>query len=383
MKRIYVDNSSTSFPKAPGVSAAMADFLDNTGCNVNRGGYEAAYDTALAVLETRQLIAAMFHAKQDKNVIFTPSVTYSLNMIIKGFLKPGDHVIVTSLEHNAVMRPLNQMVNSGIVYNKVECDANGMLNPLDLIPLITSRTKAVIMTHASNVCGTVLPIYDVAAICKKHGIKLIVDAAQTAGLLDLDMQYIDALAFTGHKNLLAAQGTGGFIVSEEIARSMDALIAGGTGSVSHEEIQPDYLPDKFEAGTMNIPGILGLRAALRYLNEKGINNILRKELSLTEIFLEGLHGLPEVHIIGNKSLENNVPVVSIDFRNRDNSLIQALLDSNYGIMTRCGLHCSPSAHKTLQTYPQGTIRFSFGHFNTEEEINLILQALKEILKGDT
>lgn len=266
MKRIYVDNSSTSFPKAPGVSAAMADFLDNTGCNVNRGGYEAAYDTALAVLETRQLIAAMFHAKQDKNVIFTPSVTYSLNMIIKGFLKPGDHVIVTSLEHNAVMRPLNQMVNSGIVYNKVECDANGMLNPLDLIPLITSRTKAVIMTHASNVCGTVLPIYDVAAICKKHGIKLIVDAAQTAGLLDLDMQYIDALAFTGHKNLLAAQGTGGFIVSEEIARSMDALIAGGTGSVSHEEIQPDYLPDKFEAGTMNIPGILGLRAALRYLN---------------------------------------------------------------------------------------------------------------------
>ena len=380
MRRVYADNSATSFPKAPGVSDAMKDFLDNVGCNVNRGGYESSYSTALEILNVRKLLCELFSFNDPRNVIFTPGITYSLNMILNGFLREGDHVITTTMEHNGVMRPLYELTKSGVVYETVRCSRDGALDPKDIAGLINEKTKAVIMTHASNVCGTVLPIGEVSEICEKRGIRLIVDSAQTAGVLDIEMNNIDALAFTCHKGLLASPGLGGFIIKSEFADTMKAVFTGGTGSLSHDIVQPDFLPDKFESGTLNIPAIMGLKKSLEYIKSTGVNIIRSKELALTEKFIGGISGITDVRIIGKKDLTGRIAVVSLDFTNRDNAEIAAALDSDYGIMTRCGLHCAPSAHKTLGTYPQGTVRFSFGHFNTVEEIEYIIQSVKEILK---
>lgn len=380
MRKVYADNSATSFPKAPGVSDVMKGFLDNVGCNINRGGYESSYSTALEVLAARKAICELFNFDKAKNVIFTPSVTYSLNMILRGLLKEGDHVITSSMEHNAVMRPLFELSRNGVAYDEVLCGNDGSLNVNDIVRLITPKTKAVVLTHASNVCGTIMPIYEVSEICKKNNIRLIVDAAQTAGILDIDISHIDALAFTGHKGLLAAQGIGGFIVKSELAEEIEPIITGGTGSLSHEITQPDFLPDKFESGTMNIPAILGLNKSLEYINSVSTKTIFEMEMNLTEIFISETSKINGISIIGKKGLTGRTAVVSLDFVNRDNAEIAALLDTDYGIMTRCGLHCAPNAHKTLNTYPRGTVRFSFGHFNTPDEVDYIVVSTKEILK---
>ncbi|MCL2572825.1 MAG: aminotransferase class V-fold PLP-dependent enzyme [Defluviitaleaceae bacterium] len=373
MKKVYVDNSATSFPKAPGVSDAIKNYIDNTGCNINRGGYESSYNLSLDILEARKLLCWLFRHNEPRNVVFTPGITYSINMIVQGFLKDGDHVITTSMEHNGVMRPLN-----GRAYDIATCNPDGSLDPQEIEKLISTKTKAVIMTHASNVCGTVLPICDVAKICTNHGIKLIVDSAQTAGILDINMTHIDALAFTAHKGLLAPQGLGGFIVNEEMAKKIAPVITGGTGSKSHDLTQPDIMPDKFEPGTLNIPGIIGLKAALEYIVETGVRNIHEKELRLTERFLSGINEIKGVSIIGKKDTVGRISVVSLDFKDKDNADVAAILDQKYGIMTRCGLHCSPMAHKTLGTYPRGTVRFSFGHFNSYEDVDYVLSAIKNL-----
>jgi len=381
MKKVYADNSATSFPKAPGVSDAIKDFLDNVGCNVNRGGYESSYNAALEILNTRKLLCEMFNFSEPRNVIFTPSVTYSLNMILKGFLKKGDHVITTSMEHNGLMRPLHELSENGVAYDVITCGSDGALDANDIAGLINARTKAVVMMHASNVCGTVLPIYDVSEICARHGIKLIIDAAQTAGVLNIDMAHIDALAFTCHKGLLASQGLGGFIVKSELAEKITPVITGGTGSLSHEIMQPEFLPDKFESGTMNIPAIMGLKKSLEYIKSVGIKTIFEKEIKLAEKFISRMSKFDDVCIVGKKGMLGRIAVVSLNFKNRDNAEIAAALDCDYGIMTRCGLHCAPLAHKTLRTYPHGTVRFSFGHFNTPDEIDYIADSIEEILKG--
>ncbi|MDR2861766.1 MAG: aminotransferase class V-fold PLP-dependent enzyme [Syntrophobacterales bacterium] len=380
MKKVYADNGATSFPKAPGVSDAIKDFLDNTGCNVNRGGYADSYNTAMEILDARQMLARMFHVPNPQEVIFTPSVTYSLNMLLQGFLKRGDHIITTSMEHNAVMRPLHSLSQKGISYDAVPCGKNGLLTATGIIPFIKKETKAVVMLHASNVCGTVMPIEAVSAICKENKLRLIVDAAQTAGILDIDAGKTDALAFTGHKGLLGPQGIGGFIIKKEFAREITPLITGGTGSLSHEIEHPDFLPDKFEAGTMNIPAILGLKKAVAYINATGMKSISDKEMLLTAAFIDKVSGIKGVDIIGGEDTENRVAVVSLDFTDNDNAAIAAALDSNYGIMTRCGLHCAPIAHQTLNTYPHGTVRFSFGHFNSLDDVEYIGQSIKEILR---
>ncbi len=381
MIKVYADNSSTSYPKAPGVSDAIKDFLDNTGCNINRGGYAASYDVGMEILDTRQMIAELFHVTNPQEVIFTPSITYSLNMLLQGFLKKGDHIITTSIEHNAVMRPLNALSKIGITYDVVLCDINGSLQVDDILPLINKKTKAIVMTHASNVCGTVLPINTVTEICEKYKIKLIVDTAQTAGILDIDASRIDALAFTGHKGLLAPQGIGGFIIKKDLANEIRPLITGGTGSLSHEIEQPNFLPDKFESGTMNIPAILGLKKAVEYIRLTSMKKIHAHEMKLTMAFLSKICEISGINVIGKTEALDRIAVVSLDFVGKDNATIASLLDSNYGIMTRCGLHCAPFAHKTLGTYPEGTVRFSFGHFNTLDEVEYILQSIKEILTG--
>ena len=394
MKRVYVDNCSSSFPKAPGVSEVIRDFIDNSGCNVNRGGYGASYDVGMEILEARQLIADMFHTSNPQEVIFTPSVTYSLNMLLTGFLKSGDHVITTSMEHNSVMRPLHALSKIGVAYDIAQCDTEGNLRANSIISLIRNETKAVVMLHASNVCGRIMPIYEIAEICRERGIRFIVDAAQTAGALDINASMIDALAFTGHKGLLSVQGIGGFVIKKEFADEITPLIVGGTGSRSHEFEQPDMLPDKFESGTMNIPAILGLKKSVEYINSVGVSAIYKKEMSLTTAFLSEVSGIDTVRVIGSGDISgtglrlgcsnseaSGVAVVSLDFTGNDNAAIAAALDEDFGIMTRCGLHCAPNAHKTLGTYPQGTMRFSFGYFNTKDDVEYVVQSIKKILKG--
>ena len=381
MKDIYFDNSSTSFPKAPNVGRAMGEFIENGAFNINRGSYEGAYEAGSAVLDTREMLKDLFNCPNSKNVVFTPSVTYSLNFFIKGFLKPGDHVLVTSVEHNAVMRPLVQMEKLGVEFDAVPCDEEGGVTADDFRAYIKENTKAIITTHASNVCGTIIPIEEIGALCKEKGLVYAVDTAQTAGILNIDMQKanIDFLAFTGHKGLLGPQGIGGFIASDKLEGLIDPVISGGTGSLSDSEEIPDFLPDRFESGTLNLPGIIGLHQALVYLKEAGIDNMRNEKMEITKYFLDQVKEIDGVKVAGKKTVEGRLGVVSIDFEGFDNSIVSFYLSSKYKIMTRVGMHCAPRALKTLKTFPQGTVRFSFSHFNTKEEVDVCIDSIKTIL----
>ena len=381
MKDIYFDNSSTSFPKAPNVGRAMGEFIENGAFNINRGSYEGAYEAGSAVLDTREMLKDLFNCPNSKNVVFTPSVTYSLNFFIKGFLKPGDHVLVTSVEHNAVMRPLVQMEKLGVEFDAVPCDEEGGVTVDDFRAYIKENTKAIITTHASNVCGTIIPIEEIGALCKEKGLVYAVDTAQTAGILNIDMQKanIDFLAFTGHKGLLGPQGIGGFIASDKLEGLIEPVISGGTGSLSDSEEIPDFLPDRFESGTLNLPGIIGLHQALVYLKEAGIDNMRNEKMEITKYFLDQVKEIEGVKVAGKKTVEGRLGVVSIDFEGFDNSIVSFYLSSKYKIMTRVGMHCAPRAHKTLKTFPQGTVRFSFSHFNTKEEVDVCIDSIKTIL----
>ena len=385
MNRIYLDQASTSFPKAPGVAQAMMDYLTMNGVNVNRGCYSSAYSAEEVIYETRQLLAELFHFSKCKNVIFTPNVTTSLNFILKGFLKPGDHILVSAMEHNAVMRPVVQLASSGISFDRIPCRTDGSMILEKVEELIRPETKAIVTLHASNVCGTRMPLDALGEICQRHQLYFVVDSAQTAGIvpINMDKMHIDALAFTGHKGLRGPQGTGGFLVSQELAEQMEPLISGGTGSVSHTEEIPDFMPDRFESGTPNLPGIYGLHEALLYLKTHSLQAINEKELSLTGYFLEQLQALDDtgrhIRIIGKKDLTDRNAVVSIQTPEIDMSQVAWQLDNEYGVMTRVGLHCATNAHKTLGTYPAGTIRFSFGPENTKNELDFAIQGLKKIL----
>lgn len=386
MNRIYLDQASTSFPKAPGVAQAMMDYLTMNGSNVNRGCYSSAYSAEEVIYETRQLLAELFHFSRCKNVIFTPNVTTSLNFILKGLLKPGDHILVSAMEHNAVMRPVVQLAACGISFDRIPCRRDGSMILEQVKPLIRPETKAIVTLHASNVCGTRMPLTALGEICQRHHLYFIVDSAQTAGIVPIDMtaSHIDALAFTGHKGLRGPQGTGGFLVTEELAQQMEPLISGGTGSVSHTEEIPDFLPDRFEPGTPNLPGIYGLHEALLFLKSQNyMQTSYEKEEALTSYFLQQLFALDDtekhIRVIGKKDLTGRNAVVSIQTPEIDMAQVAWQLDSEYGIMTRVGLHCAPNAHKTLGTYPAGTIRFSFGSENTKEELDAAIYGLKKIL----
>lgn len=385
MNRIYLDQASTSFPKAPGVAQAMMDYLTMNGVNVNRGCYSSAYSAEEVIYETRQLLAELFHFSKCKNVIFTPNVTTSLNFILKGFLKPGDHILVSAMEHNAVMRPVVQLASSGISFDRIPCRTDGSMILEKVEELIRPETKAIVTLHASNVCGTRMPLDALGEICQRHQLYFVVDSAQTAGIvpINMDKMHIDALAFTGHKGLRGPQGTGGFLVSQELEEQMEPLISGGTGSVSHTEEIPDFMPDRFESGTPNLPGIYGLHEALLFLKTHSLQAINEKELSFTGYFLEQLQALDDtgrhIRIIGKKDLTDRNAVVSIQTPEIDMSQVAWQLDNEYGVMTRVGLHCAPNAHKTLGTYPAGTIRFSFGPENTKNELDFAIQGLKKIL----
>lgn len=384
MEAIYFDNASTSFPKPTTVAEAMFHYLTDCGSNVGRGCYARAYEAEELVYETRQMLCDLFGGPACKHVIFTKNVTESLNVLLKGFLRSGDHVLVSSMEHNAVMRPLVQLGKQGVTFSRVPCGPDGTLKLECLPQCVQENTRAIVMTHASNVCGTLLPIREVGAFCRSRGLKFFVDSAQTAGIWPLHMEEmrIDALAFTGHKGLLGPQGIGGFVLGDGMAALLEPLIAGGTGSLSHTEDIPSFLPDRFEAGTLNLPGIAGLHAGLEWLAETGMDRIRAHELALTGRFLDGLKQLDpdesRFRIAGRRDLKARTGVVSLQPLFADPAQVAYALDETYAIMTRVGLHCAPAAHQTLGTFPTGTIRFSFGWWNTESEVDQALIALKEL-----
>ena len=383
MNYIYLDNASTTFPKAPTVATAMSDYITNRGININRGSYALAYDVEDIIYTTRQRLHPLFNGHDPAHVIFTQNVTMSLNMVIKGLLKAGDHVLVSSMEHNAVMRPLTQLLDKGITFDTIPCDSTGSIQMDSIEPLIRPNTVALIINHASNVCGTIQPLESIGPICKAHNLQFIVDAAQTAGVIPIDVKacHIDALCFTGHKGLLGPQGIGGIILTKEMAQTLTPLIAGGTGSFSHLETLPTHMPDAFEAGTLNLPGIIGLNEGLDYIESQGMENIHNHELVLTQSFLEGLQSIDGINIVGKQNIQDRTAVVSITIDGMDPANIAYELESTYHIMTRVGLHCAPRAHQTLGTYPEGTVRFSFGYANTHKDVESALSALHRIVKN--
>lgn len=377
---VYLDNGATSFPKAPGVGEAMLDYVNNIGANVNRSTYEASSEAEMVLIECRERLCTLFGTEDITHAVFTPGMTAGLNMLLKGFLSPGDHVIVSSLEHNAMMRPIRQLEAQGVEFSRIPADSRGITDPKDILPLIRPNTRLVAIMHASNVCGTLLPVKEISDICRERGLPVILDAAQTAGHYPVNMKELglSALCVPGHKGLLGPQGIGALMLDEEFAKRVEPLISGGTGSASDSELLPPYMPDRFESGTLNIPGIFGLNAALGFILDKGVQVFRAHEEKLTERFIDGLEGLP-LRLAGTKDISRRVGVISIDFTGRDNAEVAYELDKR-GIMTRCGLHCAPSAHKTLGTFPQGTVRFSIGYANAECDVDAAISAIKEILR---
>ena len=379
MKTTYLDNAATSFPKPEGVSSRMKEYMDTVGATINRSVYGAAQDAGLVTLLLRESLKKFFHFPDPvTHVILTPGATAGLNMVIKGFLKPGDHCIVSSMEHNAVMRPLLQL--RGVEYDRIQANREGLINPADVEKLIRPNTKLLIMAHGSNVCGAVQDAAAVGEICRKHGIAFALDVAQTAGHIDIDFEGwgLSALVAPGHKGLLGPSGIGVMLLSDKFARELDPLIAGGTGSASDSEYLPDYLPDRFESGTPNLPGIYGLAASMEFLQKEGLEKLHAHEMTLCKRFLDGVAKIPGAVVCGPQGLENRVGVISLDFPGQDNAEVAYRLEMDHGILTRCGLHCAPSAHKSLDTFPRGTVRFSLGFASTEEDVDTALAAIKAV-----
>ena len=379
MKTTYLDNAATSFPKPEGVSSAMKAYMDTVGATINRSVYGAAQDAGLETLLLRESLKKFFHFPDPvTHVILTPGATAGLNMVIKGYLKPGDHCIVSSMEHNAVMRPLLQL--AGVEYDRIQANREGLINPADVETLIRPNTKLLIMAHGSNVCGAVQDAAAVGEICRNHGIAFALDVAQTAGHIDIDFEGwgLSALVAPGHKGLLGPSGIGVMLLSDKFAKELDPLIAGGTGSASDSEYLPDYLPDRFESGTPNLPGIYGLAASMRFLQAEGLEKLHTHEMQLCKRFMDGVARIPGVAICGPQGLENRVGVVSLDFIGQDNAEVAYRLEVDHGILTRCGLHCAPSAHKSLDTFPRGTVRFSLGFASTVEDVDTALAAIAAV-----
>lgn len=376
MNTIYLDNAATSFPKPEAVAQAMVRYLTEVGAPLNRSVYRNAQETELVTLSLRERLKGFFHfPEKATHVILTPGNTYGLNLIIKGYLRPGDHVIVSSMEHNAVMRPLLQLPE--VSFDRVQADAEGFIDPHDIHALIRPNTRLILMAHGSNVAGSVQDAEAVGAIAAQYGIPFALDGAQTAGHFPLDFErfHLSALSVPGHKGLLGPSGIGALLLSDAMAKQLSPLIAGGTGSVSDSELLPEYLPDRFESGTMNLPGIYGWEAAMAYVSEVGMASLRAHELLLMRRFIHGVRDIPNVRLCGPKDLERRVGVFSLDFMDQDNAAVAFALEQRFGILIRCGLHCAPAAHRSLGTFPRGTVRFSLGYANTEADVDAAIAAI--------
>lgn len=374
----YFDNAATSWPKPEEVYKTVEDVMRNFGGNPGRSGHKKALEAARLIYEAREVMAEFLNAGSPSNIVFTMNATDALNIAIKGVLRAGDHVITSSMEHNSVARPIYALTKCGVEWEIVKCAKDGTLDPDDILKAIKPNTRLIAITHASNVTGTVMPIEEIGRIAREREILFLVDAAQTIGVLDIDVrrQNIDLLAFPGHKGLYGPQGTGGLYVREGI--KLTPLRQGGTGSFSEELSQPGILPDLLEAGTLNTPGIAGLAEGVRFLKKLGLSYIRSHEEMLTRRFLEGLKKIEGITVYGCPYKKSEVAVISLNVRGLDSSELAFLLDSKYDIQVRPGLHCSPLAHETIGTIDRGTVRFSFSIFNTIEEIEKALSALEEI-----
>lgn len=380
---IYLDNAATSFPKPPAVAEETARFIRDIGSNIKRGNYQPAYQAEERVLDMRLALSALFGHDDARRVLFSQNITVALNQILQGFLRPGDHVLISSLEHNAVLRPLQQLTRRGVGFDRIPCGQDGAMRLEALPGLLKPNTRALVINHASNVGGTVQPLDGLGAFCRAHDLRLIVDSAQSAGLLPIDMRHsgVDALAFTGHKALLGPQGIGGFLLSERMAAEMEPLLAGGTGSFSDQADMPAVLPDRFEAGTLNLPGIFGLAAGLEFIAAIGRENIYAHEQRLLQRLLARLADREgEINILGGVQTPR-LAVLTLDFPRHDNAEIAYRLESEYGVLGRCGLHCAPDAHRSYGSYPQGGLRLSPGYFTGEQDIDAALDAIDAILSA--
>ncbi len=372
---IYLDNAATAFPKAPGVARETIRCIQEMGGSMGRGTYAAATKNALKALSVREALCILTGMTDPACCVLTPGATWSLNMAILGFVRPGDHVLVSSLEHNAVQRPLRLIEDAEV--EAVPCDANGLTDPDDVARRIRPRTRLVVMNHASNVSGIILPAREIGKICADRGVRFLLDVSQTAGHLDLSDIPADAFAIPGHKGLLGPEGIGALLVRRDFAQALRPVVAGGTGSLSDSLTQPEFLPDKLEPGTANIPGIYGLDAALAFLAPHRAD-VFKHDRALCAGFLGGLRQIRGIRVLGGFDAETRVAVVSLAFLNVDNASAALRLEQQFGIMTRCGLHCSPAAHRALQSHPAGAVRFSFGWANTREDVERTLRAVEQI-----
>lgn len=382
---IYLDNAATSWPKAPGVADAMKVFIDQSAGNPGRGVHRMALAAARSVESTRAKLAALFGVHDPARVVLTANTTAALNLGIKGILRDGDHVVTTAMEHNSVTRPLHALTRRrGIRVDKVAAGSDGRVRAQDMLARITPQTRLVIMTHASNVCGALQPVAEIGAACRRLGIPLMVDAAQTAGLFPISVSElgISLLAFPGHKGLLGPTGTGGLYIAPEV--DLEPALEGGTGTLSESPEQPAQCPERYEAGTVNTVGTAGLSAALDYIAECGQDSIRRHELDLADCLRRGLGAVPGVRLIGADpdAAVGDAPVVAIDVPGRDNGEVALILDRHYGIAVRPGLHCAPDAHRSLGTLVTGAVRLSVGPINTADDIETAVAALRSIAEGE-
>ncbi|MEJ2542612.1 MAG: aminotransferase class V-fold PLP-dependent enzyme [Calditrichaceae bacterium] len=383
-KKIYFDNAATSWPKPDCVQKALKHYLKNVGANPGRSGHSASVEAGRILYSSRENLAKLFNCDDPLRIIFTSGITESLNLALSGLLEPGDHVITSSMEHNSMMRPLRFLEEKGIELSVIRCNLQGRLESSDLKKAIRSNTKMIALNHASNVTGTILPIDEAGKICREQNLLLLVDTAQTAGAypIEMDKNNIDLLAFTGHKSLYGLPGTGGLVIGNRV--DIDRFIPlkrGGTGSFSENEQQPDFLPDKFESGTLNFIGLAALNASVNWILETGVEEIRNHEKKLTRHLLNGIKSINDIKIYGPG--DDNLQTSTLSF-NKDNvspSDVGQVLDEQYKILCRIGLHCAPAAHKTIGTFPDGTIRFGLGYFNSIEEIDFAINALEEILNA--
>lgn len=379
---IYLDNAATTWPKPESVYQAVDTCLRTYAANPGRSGHKLALRASREIYETRFLLGEFFNIDDFMQIVFTFNATDSLNLAIKGILRPGDHGIISSMEHNSVIRPLKTLEEKGVSFSVINCDPAGRLDMEALRQSIKPNTRLIAMTHASNLTGTLLPIAEIGALAKEKNILFLLDAAQSAGIFTIDVKKhnIDLLAAPGHKGLMGPQGTGFLYIRPGLEKELLPLKEGGTGSKSSEIVQPLLMPDRYESGTLNTPGIAGLKAGLEYIKERGMENIRLYEEKLTGYLLEGLSEIPGLTIYGPNNPKEQGGVAAFNLKNKDCSETSFLLDSEYAICSRPGLHCAPLAHKTVGTGTLGAVRLSIGCFNTEDEIAETIQALKQIAK---
>lgn len=376
---IYFDNAATSWPKPEVVYKKNDEFFRNSCANPGRASHIMSVESAKALEECRLMLSKLFNCPEKDRIVFTFSTTDSLNMVINGLLNQGDHVITTTMEHNSVVRPLEEMRKKGVEISYVQCNSEGFVSPSDIKKQIKINTKLICINHVSNVTGTIQPVNEICAIARENGINSLVDGAQAVGVIPVDINEIgaDFYAFPGHKGLFGPTGTGGLVIPRNT--NLRPFRRGGTGSHSEEVEQPALLPYRYESGTMNVLGIAGLLEGVKFIMSEGIDTIRKHEECLVKHIIEGLGDLGQLKLYGPENLRLRTSVISFNIDGWDSSLLGITLEQGYGILSRTGMHCSPMAHKTIGTYPEGTVRISLGYFNNLEQADTFVNAVKGIV----